>query len=200
MDVILLGIIAGFIAGGWRTGFLRRLVGLGYAAVAIVAGAYLRYAVGGLISTVFSQVPRDYADMVGYLVSVTILIAGLNLISHRVLGKVAVSGVSRVTDQALGAALGGAEAILLISVLIVVLDTYFGHGVKATQFTGLGLLYQLDQALDASTTAQLLRQTTVPFVLAVLGPLLPKDVTTLLPTVPVGLPIPSGFPLPTVKP
>ena len=29
MDVVLVGLIGGFIAGGWRTGFLRRLAGLG---------------------------------------------------------------------------------------------------------------------------------------------------------------------------
>ena len=62
---------------------------------------------------------------------------------------------------------------------------------------GLGFFKQLTVALDASTTAQILRQTTVPFVLAILGPLLPKDVTTFIPKV---LPLPSnlpGFPFPS---
>ena len=39
-DVLLLGFIAGFVRGGWSTGFLRRLAGLGYMAISFVAGAY----------------------------------------------------------------------------------------------------------------------------------------------------------------
>ena len=30
MDVLLVGWIAGFIFGGWRTGFLKRLIGIGF--------------------------------------------------------------------------------------------------------------------------------------------------------------------------
>jgi len=194
VDVVLLGFIGGYIAGGWRTGFLRRLVGLGYAAVSLVAGAYLRAPVGSLIASIFG-VPQEYGELIGYSVSFTALVVILNVISHDVLGKVAVSGLSRKADQALGAVLGGAEAIILVSAAIVILDTYFGPSVPPSQYEGLGFLAQLSQSLDASTTGQILRDTTVPFVVAILGPFLPKDVTDLIP---VSVPtLPGGFPIPS---
>ena len=37
MDVLLVGFIGGYIYGGWRTGFLRRLAGLGFLAALVRA-------------------------------------------------------------------------------------------------------------------------------------------------------------------
>jgi uncharacterized membrane protein required for colicin V production len=191
-DFLLLGFIAGFIRGGWSTGFLRRLVGLGYLAAAFVVGAYLRQPVGAIIAGIFPQMPPSYAEMVGYSVSFGVLVAVLNIISGPVLGKVAMTGVSRKMDQALGAVFGAIEAALLISVAIVILDTYFGKtGALATD-PGLGFLKTLSQALDQSTIGQFLIQTTVPFVLAILGPLLPTDVSSLVPNDVPGLGLPGG--------
>ena len=200
-DLILLGFIAGFVRGGWSTGFLRRLVGLGYMALSFVVGAYLRQPVGDLLLKVFPQIPPQYAEMVGYSVSFTVLVAALNLLTGPILKKVAVSGVSRKMDQALGAVLGGVEAVLLISAAIVILDTYFGTLGSLFQDPGLGFLKTLNDALHDSTIGQFLIKTTVPFVLAVLGPLLPKDVSSVVPTSIPGLNGLPGIPgLPTKKP
>jgi len=200
-DVLLLGFIAGFVRGGWSTGLLRRLAGLGYMAVSFVAGAYLRQPIGAIIAGIFPQMPPAYADMVGYSVAFTILVAGLNIFTGPILSKVAVSGVSRRADQTLGAVFGGVEAALLISAAIVILDTYFGTAGAFGKDPGLGFLKTLSQALDSSTIGQFLIHTTVPIVLAVLGPLLPKDVTSLVPTGLPGTGVPGlgtpGLPFPT---
>ena len=199
-DVLLLGLIAGFVRGGWSTGFLRRLAGLGYMAVSFVAGAYLRQPIGAIIAGIFPQMPPQYADMIGYSVAFTVLVAGLNIITGPILSKVAVSGVSHKLDQALGAVLGGIEAVLIISAAIVILDTYFGTAGSLVKDPGLGFLKILSQALDSSTIGQFLINTTVPFVLAVLGPLLPKDVSSLVPTGLPGTDFPGlgipGLPIP----
>lgn len=199
-DLLLLGFIAGFVRGGWSTGFLRRLVGLGYIALSFVVGAYLREPVGALVVRFFPQIPPQYADMVGYSIAFTVLVAVLNIVTGPILKRVAVSGVSHRMDQALGAVLGGVEAILLISAAIVILDTYFGTAGSLGKDPGLGFLKTLSEALDGSTIGQLLINTTVPFVLAVLGPLLPKDVSSVVPTgIPGlnGVPGFPGFPTPT---
>jgi uncharacterized membrane protein required for colicin V production len=181
-DVLLLGFIAGFVRGGWSTGFLRRLVGLGYMAVSFVVGAYLREPLGALVIKVLPQVPSQYADMVGYSVAFGALVAALNLVTGPVLKRTAVSGVSKEMDRALGAVLGGVEAVLIISAVIVILDTYTGTTGSLGSEAGLGFLKTVSDALDHSTIGQFLIHTTAPFVLAVLGPLLPKDVSTLVPT------------------
>ncbi len=153
MDVILLGFIGGYVVGGWRTGFLRRLVGLGFVAASFVAGAYLRQPVGKLIAGIFSQVPEQYADMVGYAVSFTALVIILNVIAHPILGRVAVGGLSKAADRGLGAVFGAIEAVVLLSAAIVILDTYFGPGIKPP-FEGLGFLSTLSAQIDASSVGQ----------------------------------------------
>lgn len=57
MDLLLVGIIAGFVYGGLRTGFLRRLVGLALMALAFVLGAYLRVPIGGIATSFFPNIP-----------------------------------------------------------------------------------------------------------------------------------------------
>jgi len=197
MDVVLIGFIGGYIVGGWRTGFLRRLAGLGFLALSFVLGAYLRTPIGAILHTIFKDIPESYLAMVGYTIAFAALVIVFNIVTGPVLSKVAVSGLSRTLDQVLGAILGGVEAILIISVAVVILDTYFGPKGTFGGEPGLGFLKQLTDALNTSTTVQILRETTVPFVLAILGPLLPKDVTTFIPKV---LPLPSnlpGFPIPS---
>jgi uncharacterized membrane protein required for colicin V production len=196
-DLILLLFIAGFVRLGWSTGLLQRLAGLAYIALSFVAGAYLREPAGALLLKVFPQIPAQYADMVGYSVVFAVLVAALHLITRPMI-KTAQVGWSRRIDKVLGAVFGFAEAILLISAAIVILDTYFGTAGSLGKDPGLGFLKDVSRALDHSTIGQFLIHTTVPFVLAVLGPLLPKDIKSL---VPVGLPggggpagLPGGLP------
>lgn len=161
-------------------------------------GAYLRQPIGAFLSNLFPSVPEPYAEMVGYSIAVTVLAIAANIVTGPFLSKVVVGGVSMKTDQVLGAILGGVEAILILSIAIVILDTYFGPHGRLGGDPGLGVFKQLAIAIDDSTTGQILRLTTVPFVLAVLGPLLPKDITSLIPG---GLPFPNGVPgMPTPKP
>lgn len=195
MDVLLIGFMGGFIYGGWRSGFLRRLVGIGFMAVSFVIGAYIRYPVGAIASSVFKDIPPDYADLVGYTIAFPAILAVLHVASNTFLSKITVKGITKELDQALGAVFGGIEAILILSAAIVILDTYFGTSSSLGSAVAPGVLKELTQALNGSTTVQLLRDTTVPIVLAILGPLLPKDASTIFPSgLPGRLPFPTGRP------
>lgn len=194
MDLVLVAFIGGLIAAGWRTGFLRRLIGLGFLAFSLVAGAYVRGPFGSAVAPFIKGVPPSYIDMVGYVIAFPALLVVLHVVTYRLTRNVAMTGWSRRTDQALGAAFGGLEAVLIISAAVVILDTYFGSK-SGLPLVGPSSIRQLSESLNASTTVHLLRTSTVPLVLAVLGPLLPKDVTNV---VGGGLPagLPGGLPLP----
>ena len=64
-------------------------------------------------------------------------------------GKVAVQGISMEADKALGAIFGGAEAILVISAGIVILDTYLGTDSVLRHTLGPGLLQTIASAVDS---------------------------------------------------
>jgi uncharacterized membrane protein required for colicin V production len=197
MDALLVGFVGGFIYGGWRTGFLRRLLGLGFAAISIVVAAYFRYAVGAVATTFFKGIPPEYANLVGFTIAFPAILASLHLASRKLIGKVNVTGITKEADSALGALFGALEAIVILSAAIVVFDVYFKTSTTLVGHAGSGLLAELKGAMDGSTTVRLLRGTTVPTAVALLGPVLPKDLASVLSSaVPNGLPpgLPGGLP------
>lgn len=194
VDLILIGAIVASVLGGWRSGFIRRLAGIVFLVVAFILGAQLRVPAGALLSGFFPQIPEQYADAIGYSVVFSALLIGFNLFSRVILSRIAVRGVSRSTDQVLGAVLGAAESILIISVAIVILHTYTDPTNSLSVLTDLGALHDIRTAVDESTIGKLLSKTTVPIVLTILGPLLPTDIKSIVPlAIPGGIP---GFPIP----
>lgn len=194
MDVVLVGFIGVSIFGGFRAGLIRSILGLLFMVVSFVVGAYLRYPVGALFTTFFKDVPSDYSNLVGYTIVFPVVLAGLHLVGGVLFRKVAVKGITKEIDSGLGAVFGGVEAILIISAAIVIVDTYLGTS-QIRHTLGPGMLKTITDALNGSTTVHLLRDTTVPIVLGLLGPLLPTDISSLIPS---GLPsLPGGLPLPT---
>lgn len=194
MDVALVGFIGVSIFGGFRAGLIRSILGLLFMVISFIVGAYLRYPVGALFTTFFKDVPSDYSNLVGYTIVFPVVLAGLHLVSGVLFRKVAVKGITKEIDSGLGALFGGVEAILIISAAIVIVDTYLGTS-QLRHTLGPGMLKTITDALNGSTTVHLLRDTTVPIILGLLGPLLPKDISSLIPS---GLPsLPGGLPLPT---
>jgi uncharacterized membrane protein required for colicin V production len=193
VDVLLVGFIGGFIYGGWRSGFVRRLIGIAFMAISFVLAGYFRYAVAPIAKTLFPNIPPDYADLVGYTIAFPAILVVLHVASAFVLRHVAVKGVTREVDAALGAVFGGVEAILIISAVIVIVDAYFGTSSTLGKTFPPGYLKDLTAALNGSTTVEILRGSTVPLVQGLLGPLLPKNLTNILPG---GLPTRLPFPTP----
>ena len=194
MDVLLVGFVAGLTFGGWRTGFLHRLAGLAFAAIAFVAGAYLRGPFGTIINNLFPNIPAGYADLLGYAFVFPVILVVIHVVAYPFLKDRHMSGITRELDKALGAVFGFIEGVLILSILVVIFDTYFGTPQGIGQSPGLGIVSSLVASFNESYTVHLLRQTTVPVVLAILGPLLPKDITSLVPGGIPGMPGIPGLP------
>jgi len=198
-DLVLLGFIAGMALAGWRSGFVRRLIGLGFLLVSFLASTYLRTPAGAIVHGILPKIPQPYADMVGYSVAFPVILVALNLFAKPILDRAPQHGLSRATDAALGAGLGFAEAVLIGSVGIVILHTFttIGSGLPGG-YVETGFLKDIRTQVDDSTIGGLLEQTVVPIVLLLLGPLLPKDIKDVVPTtIPGGLPFfPGGLPKP----
>jgi len=102
--------------------------------------------------------------------------------SRKVLDRFRIEGLTKGIDAALGAAFGAIEAILIISAVIVLFDAYYSPDALAIAGTQAGALKDLAKAFNGSETVHLLRDSTVPFVVTILGPLLPSDLHDVLPT------------------
>jgi len=197
-DLVMLLFIVGFGRAGWSSGLIRRVVGLIFLAISFVAGAYLRTPVGALVNQFLPHIPKIYANMLGYTIASTLILLVFNLLARPLMKRVPQAGIAHRTDQLLGLAFGLVEAVLILAGLIVILHTY-GSTVQdlGSSFVDTGLIHDIRVAVDESTIGQLLEKTAVPIVLLVLGPLLPKDITTIVPTnIPGGVPFFPKVPVP----
>ncbi len=143
MDLVLVSFVAGLTFGGWRTGFVHRVVGLAFIAIAFVLGAYLRGPFGTLVNGFFPDMPADYAELLGYTFAFPIILGVLHIVAYPFLKDRHIGGMTRELNN------------------------------------------------NASYTVHLVRETTVSVALTVLGPLLPKDISSI---VPGGLPGMPGIP------
>ena len=195
-DLVLLLFIGGLALAGWRSGFVRRLIGLGFLVVSFLAGAYLRVPAGAIVHSVLPKIPQAYAEMVGYSVAFSALLLGLNLIAKPILARAPSHGLSRAADATFGAVLGFAEAVLITSAAIVILHSFSSAAAGLPSFIETGFLKDAQTAVDDSTIGGILEQTSVPIVLLVLGPLLPTAIKDVVPTtIPGGMPFfPGGLP------
>ena len=139
MDLILVGFVAGLTFGGWRTGFLspRGRARL-YRDLISRRGISAR-PIRGLIHGLFPDMPGDYAELIGYAFLFPIL-----LMCSRA-GPPVPQGPPRgrhdsELDRALGAIFGFIEAVLILSVLVVIFDTYFAGFEQGGQTPGLALI------------------------------------------------------------
>jgi uncharacterized membrane protein required for colicin V production len=191
MDVILVGFVAGLTWAGWRTGFVRRLAGIAFIAISFVAGAYLQGPFGDLVNQFFPDMPAAYAGLLAYAFLFPIVLVVLHVVSQPFLKGIKVGNMTRELDKALGALFGFVEGVLILSVIVVIFDTYFAISAVFSAAPGLSQVSGIVASFNESYTVHLLRATTVPIVLTILGPLLPKDISSL---VPGGLPGMPGIP------
>jgi membrane protein required for colicin V production len=177
MDIVLGTFLVGGVFTGWRSGLVFQLIGLLMLIVGFVAGAYLRGPVGAFIGTIWTTLPDSYAEMLGYAVAFIVVFTVGNLVVGRLYGKFELAGVSEMADKLMGATLGGVVAALLASAAIAILDTFYGQPNQLGKTAeGIFILQYFHDGLKASWVADVLRATTVPIMLAVLGPIIPKDI------------------------
>lgn len=171
--VVLFGMVIA-VWSGWRTGAARMIV----STLAAIAGIFLAAQGRGPLAGVVSLVLPD-ADEV--LVSLLILVGAswilLGLLSW-VLGNV-LRGVLRtirlgLLDDALGAALGLLQGLLIFSVLLILLNALAGVSGLPDSIVEVAKVAQRSQA------AGLLRETIYPLLWSLLGAGLPSELQQIL--------------------
>ena len=175
--VILLALMAMFVVG-YAQGVIRRLLGIAAVIFAIVLGSYLRAPLGGYLANEWTNIDNTYSFMVAFgavfLATWITLSIGIQ-VTYR---PAPLFQKYPVLDEILGGLLGVLEGFLILIALILILDPYFTQP-KVREEIGLGeftLLRTLFEFLDKSLTADILRHSAIPAILAVFGFLFPQDV------------------------
>lgn len=178
MDIVIASFIVGAAYRGWRSGLVLQLLGLLSLFVAFVAGAYLRVPIGAIVSSIVTTLPDDAAQVVGYVIAFVVVFIAVNIVLTKLYGQVRLTGISDMADDVAGAVVGGLVAILIVSAAIAILDTFYGQpGNLGETAAALPILRAVHDALEASWIADVMRETTVPLMLTILGPIIPDDLS-----------------------
>ena len=175
--VILLALLAMFIVG-YAQGVIRRLLGIGAVLFSLILGALLRPTVGGYLANEWTTIIPQYSLMVGFgavfVAAAVTLSVGIQ-ISYR---PAPLFPKYPVLDELLGGILGVIEGFLFLIAFILITDPYFNLQ-TAKDHVGIGefgLLRTIHDAVDPTLTADILRHSVIPVILAVLGFIFPQDV------------------------
>ncbi len=176
--VIIALVVAAF--AGWSQGFVRQLLGLAILAGAIAAALLFRAPLAPIMRSMLGKESSDgVVQMVAAAaVFLVVLVVG-NVAASLFYRRIPFLAHSNLADEALGAVFSVGLRLLELSVILVIVDAFYRRA-STLPIAGVGIADMLAGALKDSVVAHLLRSTTVPLVLQVLGPFVPAEYRTLL--------------------
>lgn len=175
--VIVLALLAMFIVG-YAQGTVRRLLGIAAILFSLILGAQLRQGLGQYLSDEWTTIAPGYSYMVAFgaifLASAVTLSIGIQ-ITYR---PAPLFKRYPVLDEVIGGILGVIEGLIILIAVLLILDPYYTEpAVKET--VGIGefrVLRTLHGFLDPTLTADILRHSVIPVLLAIVGFIFPQDV------------------------
>jgi uncharacterized membrane protein required for colicin V production len=176
-DFALFIIFVAALLVGILRGSVRQLIAFGAWLVTFVLAAHLRPPVGAWIMEQSPQYSDAYALMLAFLLvfMVAFLVA---LVLIETIGASLRLTNRAVIDEVLGGVLLLGVAVLVVSSVLIALDSYYAHPVPGAP--ELDFINSIHNELQESVIADALRKTVVPVILTLLGPLLPADVRAVV--------------------
>lgn len=179
--IFFVALAVGFLVG-FVQGTVRRLLGIASIIVSFFLAANLREPVGQMFASNWTQYPAGYVTMVAlggmfvvFTVFFTIVIQGFY---HRA----PVVKDAEWIDEVIGGLLGVVQALLLIGIGILILDSYFG--LASTQYHPSEFMPFRNtwEAISRSTVGAFFSDTLIPIFLGLGGSLIPASLRQLFAT------------------
>jgi uncharacterized membrane protein required for colicin V production len=181
--VIAVILLVGFLLG-FAQGSPRALVALGGWFVAFIVAAHLREPIGQFLATNATRYADGYAQMLAFggafivLLAIVLVAVTFTYKDMRHLTRF------NLADEFVGGVLGTLVMLLVVTATVVVLDSYYVPASVVRPGAGppaeIGWITQLDSTLAGSGIANALRSSLIPGLGAVLDPLLPLGVHSVM--------------------
>ena len=177
-DLVILLALLGMFVVGYAQGVIRRLLGIAAILFSIVLAASLRAQLGAYLANEWATIDKTYSYMVAFGAVFFAAAVTLSLGIQIMYRPAPLFQRYPVLDEILGGILGVIEGFIILIAVILILDPYFTQpAVKETAGYGeFTLLRTLFGFLDTSLTADILRHSVIPAILAVVGFIFPQDV------------------------
>ncbi len=161
---------------GFAQGTIRRLLGLASIVFSFLLASQLRGPVGSFLAANWTQLPKDYDVMFGYLIVFVAAAVAFSVVIQGFYHKQPLFEKYSFLDEAVGGLLGIVQGVVILGAVIVILDSFYRIQRVAPDSDELKVLRDFFNAYDHSQTAGVFRQTLIPATFAVVGALIPPDV------------------------
>jgi len=179
-DLVYFLFLFGFFVLGFAQGTIRRLLGLAAVMFSFLLAANLRDPLGSFLAANWTQFPREYAYMLGFLIVFLTAWIGFTVAIQTFYTTQPLWEKYRFVDEVIGGILGVIEAGLLLVVAIVILDSFFL--VPGIQESGNELHFIRDfwNALNEAQVTAFFRDSIVPLFFVVFGLFIPDDIESIV--------------------
>jgi uncharacterized membrane protein required for colicin V production len=175
--LIALALLAMFVVG-YAQGIIRRLLGIAAIIFSLILAAQVRAPLGEYLAKEWNTLSPDYSYMVAFGAVFVAAAAAISIGIQITYRPAPLLPRYPVLDEIIGGLLGILEGIIILMAIFMILDPYFSQpSVAAAAPPGeFGPLRALHDLLDNTLTADIMRHSIIPAVLAVFGILFPQDV------------------------
>lgn len=176
--LVLLVLFFAFILG-FVQGTIRRLLGIASILFSFLVAAQVRDALGSFLANNWTQFPREYSYMLGFLIVFVAGSVAFSLVIQGFYKRTPLMARATIVDEVLGGILGVLQALIIIGALTIILDSFFKLPNIAPDNDELKFLRDFWNALDPSGTASVFRGTLIPAFFALVGAFIPSDIRGL---------------------
>lgn len=179
IDVLVVLVLFGFFIVGFIQGTVRRIVGILSIVFSFFLAAQIQVPLGSFLGDHWTQFPREYAAMIGFLTVFVAAVIAFSLVIQGTYKKAPLFARYPVIDEVLGGILGVVQGFLLLLFVVLILDQFFLLSNFPIDGDELPFLRDFWRAINDSGTGQLLHTQLIPNFVSITAFLLPESVRVL---------------------
>jgi uncharacterized membrane protein required for colicin V production len=173
-DLLVVLFLGAMFILGFIQGTVRRLLGIAAILFSFLLAANLREPLGNFLASNWTQFEREYAVMIGFGTVFVASSIAFTLVLQGFYKKTPLSERYVLVDEVLGGVLGVLQGILILTAMIIILDSAFEIP-TLTERNELIFLREIHGAYDPSVTAQVIRGAVIPAFYALFGLFIPEE-------------------------
>jgi uncharacterized membrane protein required for colicin V production len=178
-DVLVILVLFGFFILGFIQGTIRRLVGILSIVFSFFLAAQIQVPLGSFLADHWTQFPREYAVMIGFLVVFGAAVVAFSLVIQGTYKKAPLFANHSWLDELIGGVLGIVQGFLLLLFLTIILDQFFRLPGFPVDSDELPFLRDFWNAINNSGTGALLHGSAIPAFMTLTGFLIPESIRSL---------------------
>lgn len=179
IDLLLFLYFIGFFVLGFAQGTIRRVIGIASILFSFFLASQLYEPLGAFLATNWTQFPKEYSYMIGYLTVFVAASVAFALVAQGWYKPQPLFQKARFVDELIGGVLGLVQAGLILGCLIIILSTFFMIPTIAPDPQEIGFLRTVWEALEKSQIVDTFQATLIPLFFSVTGFLIPDSIESL---------------------